>query len=598
MKKPNIRKEDILGREPKHITYVPEQNGGAHDLLVAKEILHLKDGRKVPHLSYHRDYKRPFWITQKGRQTHQEKREYEYNKYLHKYTTTQIDLPKAAARALGDFGRGLNPPLKYLGRNPYLYGTDVTSACLLKNDYRRRWSGYNTPNTVAASDTEIDIFSDGEEIICQSLTCKNKAILVYLRSWIKDIPDPITATHECAKQYLSQYLSERHIDLEVQIVDTSAEIVQLIFQRAHEWAPDFVTFWNIDSDMTWMLQDLERGNVDPAEVFSDPDIPAPYRMFNYDRSPSMRTTASGKTVSINIEDRWNWVTHPASFQIIDSLPVYRTLRIADGKESSYALDFILNKQLPGHSKMKLEGLDHLGGRRWHEVMQTEHKIEYGVYNLCDSILLELLDEKTRDLSNSITTASQNSEYRHFNSNPKKLCDALHFWHRERGEVIASSSDDPEIELDKHVIGHNGWIVTLPSFMAAPHGITCVKEIPTYRTLVFGHVADLDLVSAYPSITQFLNVGRETCWMEFSQMKGISEHRRREVGVNLTGGHVNATEICEKILGGAPLDRLLQEFQTEIGETPDDTLGEVEGVQYHSVITDLDEEMLDDTILSD
>ncbi len=48
--------------------------------------------------------------------------------------------------------------------------------------------------------------------------------------------------------------------------------------------------------------------------------------------------SSGKTMSINIEDRWNWVTHPASFQFIDSLPVYRILRIANGKDSSYALD--------------------------------------------------------------------------------------------------------------------------------------------------------------------------------------------------------------------------------------------------------------------
>lgn len=43
------------------------------------------------------------------------------------------------------------------------------------------------------------------------------------------------------------------------------------------------------------------------------------------------------------------------------------------------------------------------------------------------------------------------------------------------------------------------------------------------------------------------------------MKGISEHRRREVGVNLTGGRTNAVEICERILSAPSFDRLLAEF---------------------------------------
>lgn len=48
-------------------------------------------------------------------------------------------------------------------------------------------------------------------------------------------------------------------------------------------------------------------------------------------------------------------------------------------------------------------------------------------------------------------------------------------------------------------------------------------------------------------------------MEFSQIKGISEHERREVGVNLTAGIVNAVEIGQKILQIAPMDVLLQGY---------------------------------------
>lgn len=48
------------------------------------------------------------------------------------------------------------------------------------------------------------------------------------------------------------------------------------------------------------------------------------------------------------------------------------------------------------------------------------------------------------------------------------------------------------------------------------------------------------------------------------MKGISEHHRREVGVNLTGGRVNAVEIGQKILGMPEMDELVSEFCHENG----------------------------------
>jgi len=97
-------------------------------------------------------------------------------------------------------------------------------------------------------------------------------------------------------------------------------------------------------------------------------------------------------------------------------------------------------------------------------------------------------------------------------------------------------------------------------MAAPNGLTCIKEIPNYRTLIFAHVADLDIVSTYPNVSQLLNIARETCVMEFCIMKGITEEHRREVGVNLTAARTNAVEICEKILGAPSLDQLLEGFK--------------------------------------
>jgi hypothetical protein len=142
-------------------------------------------------------------------------------------------------------------------------------------------------------------------------------------------------------------------------------------------------------------------------------------------------------------------------------------------------------------KLKFDAVSHLAGLRWHEVMQQKYKVEYAIYNLFDSLALELLDEKTNDLASNISLFAKHSDYKNFNSNPKRLCDDMHFWHlrQTEPEVIGSSSDDPSDELDKFVVSHADWVVTLPSFMAAPNGSKCIKEFPHYSTLIFTHVAD-------------------------------------------------------------------------------------------------------------
>lgn len=485
-----INKEDVVGIEPKHITYVKAQDGSDHDLLLVKEAVHLKDGSIQNKIRPWVDYKRPFWVTLPGQRNHEEKRDYEYARNLQKYSCTQIELPRRAAKALNDFSSGPNPPLRRLARSPYLYGADISSTALLKSDYREKYPGLFSRNKVAAGDIETNVFSADEEIICMSVTHRGNASLFYLKRWIADIENPIEQTHAKAQEFIGDTLRERNITLEVVVCDTPAEIVQEAMKRLHAWQTDFFTFWNMDFDISHMTADLERAGIDPADVFSDPIVPPRYRYFNYRKGQEMKETASGKTMSINIEDRWGWVTHPASFQIIDSLPVYRLLRVAKGKDSSYALDYILDKEL-GITKLKFEEASHATGLRWHEIMQERHKIEYGVYNIFDSISLELLDEKTNDLASNISLHSKNSDYKNFNSNPKRLCDDMHFWYLRRPDkcVIGTSSDDPVHELDKFVVGHEDWVVTLPSFMAAPNGLTCVEEMPDYKTLIFSHVAD-------------------------------------------------------------------------------------------------------------
>ena len=686
-----FKQEDVVGIEAKHITFVSER-GGRNDMHVVKEVVHLKDKRRISRIKMIPNYERPFYIDpsvykEERLRPYKEKKDYMQLNQLRKFMTTQSKMPFAVAKALKDYSMGPNPRMRQLSRSPFLYGSDVSSVCCLKNDYRTKYPGLISRNTVAGGDIETNVYeseNDGQ-IICMSVTHKTKVYLAYLRHWVQDLKDPVKETFEELERIpeLVTLRKARNLDIEIEVVESPADIVIQCMKRLHEWKPDFFAFWNIDFDMSKILATLERYGIDPAEVFSDPNVPKQFKYFHYRQDQAMNTTASGVTKSKGPEDQWHWITAPASFQCIDSMSTYRVTRLAKGKESSYALDAILRKELSvdeeseirseddlkafvksahkamedrsgshpywavsnpnedvittetvtetiavedeeedtdedadedsvpdfddddtvsaiyefeEHSyqvehrepvwknvdelvwgvnvfegykvsfklnfgKLKFAETDHLFGIEWHIEMQKHHKVRYGLYNIIDSIRLEQLDEKINDLASSITLFSKSSDFKNFNSNPKRLCDDMHFWYLARPEpcVIGSSSDQMVHDLDQYVVGHDGWIVTLPSYMAGPNGVKCVKDFPDYRSLIWTHVADLDIVSTYPNVSQILNIARETTVMETAAIQGISDHHKRELGVNLTGCRVNVLEIGQKILKAPRLDVILAAY---------------------------------------
>lgn len=550
MSKLEINPADVLGREAKHITYVPDQFGKPHDAHFVKEILHMKDGSKHSRLVQWTDYKRPWYVTQKGRRNHTEKKDYELVENLQRYMSTQVNMTREIAKILGDYSQGPNPQLRKLARSPYLYGADVSSTCCLKNDYQTRYPGLISRNTVAGGDIETNVYEDGKdgEIICMSVTHKENVYLAYLKKWVSDIADPVGQTYAEMESLpeLKALMHGRNLKIEVEVVNSPADIVIQCFRRLHQWKPDFFAFWNIEFDMSRILNTLKEYGVDPADVFSDESVPRNFRHFHFKKDQAMMTTASGVSKSRGPQDQWHWITAPSTFQCIDSMSTYRVTRLAKGKEPSYALGYILNKELsvneettlakegdlekflekcekkinqtpgsyphwfindqPAHGlhearigdtvrlhvdfgKLDFEAVANLNGIEWHREMQTKHKIKYGLYNIIDSMRLEQLDEKIDDLGRSITLFSKSSDFKNFSSNPKRLIDDMHFWYLKRGQVIGTSSDQMVHELDQFVVSHKDWIVTLPSYMAGQHGVRCVKDLPNYHTLIFAHVAD-------------------------------------------------------------------------------------------------------------
>lgn len=75
---------------------------------------------------------------------------------------------------------------------------------------------------------------------------------------------------------------------------------------------------------------------------------------------------------------------------------------------------------------------------------------------------------------------------------------------------------------------------------------------------------LDIESTYPTEQDVLNISKETTIFELAQIEGIDDRKRRALGINLSGGHVNAVEICCSVYAAPTFDTLLNAFNRELG----------------------------------
>jgi hypothetical protein len=407
-------------------------------------------------------------------------------------------------------------------------------------------------------DIETNTLDGSKDIMMASLTFGDKVITAVRRDFFQGQIDVIARLRDCADKYLKHYIDKRKIEWEIVLVDTSAQIVVECFRRAHEWKPDFVAIWNIDFDLPICVTALEKEGLDPAEVFSDPSIPKPYRYFNYKQGSKQKKTASGKMTPIKPAAQWHTAFCPASFYFIDAMCVYRQVRTGKAEEQSYALDAILDKVL-GIRKLNFIEADGLVKLEWHQFMQAKFPFEYTVYNLFDCVSVEELDEKTTDLAISMPLNAEHSDFSVYNSQPRRLADKLHFFVQEFDHVFGSTSDQMETEFDKETIGLDGWIVTLPAHLVADNGLCVIKDMPWLRTNIRAHVGDLDVSAAYPTNEGVFNISKATTFREVLTIEGISESTRRAQGINLSGGQTNAVEFCTEMLGLPELDVLLESF---------------------------------------
>jgi hypothetical protein len=553
-----VNEDDVVGRECRFAVFCPPHDNNSGDLHFIKEIQHLRDGSTRTAKKFKYNFKRPFWITKKGCQNHEQKKEGELLTRVDRYMTTQSQLPNNVAAALGMPWFSGDP--RKLNDSPFVYGTDILSTAVIKRHYQDQFPDLTTPFTVAVFDTEKDMVDDTEQINMATISMGSRVFTAVQSSFVKGLTMVREKAHEALHKYIGDTVKARNIEWELVIVDSEIDVVTRCMEKAHEWQPDFLAVWNIDFDIQMMIKACERAGVDPKFVFSDPDVPNEFKHFRYKQGPKQKKTASDKVSPIKPADQWHTVYTPATFYMVDAMCVYRKIRSQKGEEPSYALDAILQKEL-GIRKLKFTQADHLpsSGPDWHIFMQVNYKIEYIIYNVFDCVSMELLDEKILDLQIAMPLQSAHSDFHNFKSQPRRTADRLHYEYPAYGQVFGSTAMKMESDMDKETLGLEDWIVTLPAHLVLDNGLRIIKELPNRRTNARAHVADLDVSASYPNGECVFNISKATTKKELCRVEGIDENTQRKQGINLSGGVTNATEFCVALYKLPNMDTMLAAY---------------------------------------
>ena len=523
------------------------------------------------------DYKRPIWCTKNAFRDHRDKKEFEYRDKLHETKCTQSEINRIVAGMLGEPHIANQP--NEIKDSPYVYGYDQTSTSLIKLQSLRKNNFIQSPYTVSAFDIETDI--ETREILIATIVFNYDVFVTVNKKLVHMYKDVYDRTVAAVQKYLPEYSDKLKIKLLV--CDDEVEMLKAVFKTANDWGPDFLAIWNISFDIPRCLERLKLANVNPIDVICDQNVPRSHRVCRYKEGITKKMTASGTHKPINPSLQWHVLTSTSRFYAIDAMCVYRQIRMAKQEEPSYSLDAILNKVLK-RGKLKFTEADAYKADKWHIFMQKNYPIEYIVYNIFDCLGMLELDKITKDLSSSFPSGAMMTDFAKFNSNPKKIVDALFLFGLERGQVVGTVGkikkseeeaivetiqaddlfDDDDGELveedtreerveDFQGLGLKGWIQLLPQNQLMNEGLKILEDFPDVVTNARGMTWDVDATAAYPTCTMIGNVSKRTCVNEVINIEGIMPEVFKEQNLGVCLGPVNMLEYGHVMFGLLSMD---------------------------------------------
>jgi len=573
--------EDVVSKECKHVAYATDDEQ-QNDYVLVKEVIHTKDGRRIPHIFGKENVRRPVYVTRKEFRNHKEKKEYEQKGKCQEIMTTDVNMANALQMGLGASFPDPRKKLRQVCTSPYVYWADLPVTSWIKQKYLAKWPDGVTPNRLCVYDVETREEDKSRDPWLMSFVlddeihffCTKDYAMRMGKGWEDRL---VSKAQELLSKITFREKNKKTDEIEIVTKDVlagykiftyeclnSGLCVQRMFEEIHPRLPDLMVAWNHEFDISRMMEALDRSGIRPEDVFSHPSVPEKYRRVWFKKDLASRETES-KSLTKAPSQQWHVLYCMASFYFVDAMSLFRSLRVHEGQRPSYKLNAILDTEL-GLNKLDIPGLPYEEKLEWHLRAQRDFSLEYCVYNIFDNLMIVLLDKKTNDLSSAISILAGYSMYDIFPSLPKRICIAFTYYLYAQDLVIGCVGSAMRNEYDDEVISTTGWIVTLTACMNSENGLNVLKELPQFYSAFRGQTADADLTQAYPSATNMMNQSRETTLIELLSVHGVSEEMRRRAGVNLTAGRVNAMDIANNFFLLPDKDTVLEVFNARVANS--------------------------------
>ena len=497
--------------------------------------------------------KRAIFVTKPQFRNHTYKKETEQVKNTDMYIVEDRFLIDDLKRIM-DIPPYKRTSLRKICDSPYIYNADVGMEALIRLRYNNSQKHHVIRFTIGAFDIEVSVLGCGrinavtyiheDTIYTVALNDfmwkyvdgkKKKATANDIYGHIHNLfgPMPDKETIEITTKDKNGDNVKTRFKFHLKIAETELELIFGIFDIIHRCETDFINIWNIDYDIPKIIQRLEYYKVDPTDVFCHPSVPKHLRMCHYKRD---------KKKTHHIADKWHWLHCTSMSQFLDAMLLYSRIRKAKRKKSSYKLDAIAKEEL-GFGKLSFGEDDN--STLDHHLMQSTRFPEYVVYNIQDSILLQLMDRKNRDIV-AMWNLSGDSTLADFSKQSVMLKNGYYKFAKEHDRVFATTGETMDGPFD-HLLGKVGGAV-LRADQCKDIGINCLVERPDLETMLLVFASDLDFKAIYPSFKSGFGISKETKLATCVEVQGNHKESIEALFGGLANPPENAVWICNDFLG--------------------------------------------------
>lgn len=590
----HIKMADSDKRACVHVNYTVSNKNRRRDLCLIKEHIFHED-RVEKGIRLVQNARRDFHVTAPSKQDHQSKKEWELARFCNRYECTQATLIETLARVLKVSPSGL----RRLNRSQYVYGTDIEITSIIKNKYDKACPEALIVPSAAYMDYEWRIST--KDLIVGTMVYEEHCHLTVDGSILANIPNAVERLHACFNQYLIPYITQyyqnihdeetakkinmdlatfkqlsisektaiyqrladkanlpiediiriggRPYQLHVDIVNSPVEVTSKLFSYSHYYRPDYLVFWNGESDFKTIAGVCKRANVNMASFTCDPDVPDEFKNAEFIPGKEVKLDANGNDKKIKSHERWHVFENMASWQFLDLMCTYAANRAHLPQLSSYGLDAALDREVK-LAKFKfsdhIEALENLTPEEWHNTMVRDYPIEYCIYAIFDCIGPQLLEDKTADIRGQFYPKLGISDIKNFKKNPRRIADKMHFELLEKGRVVGSTSDQMLEETDNLLYSADELIITLSSDIHYNMGVNCLEDAPEIPTYFIPKAADADIKSSYPSNQRLFNMSKTTRYTELFKIDTLDLNLGKEIGMNISAGKGCAIDVCYRV----------------------------------------------------